>query len=327
MTTHTTIQPTVTQRAALLSTLRQLIARHPATAFLIMAFVLAWTSLLPLLLSQQGFGLLPVTLPVTLFNSLACFVGLALPAFLVMAATEGCAGTQDLLRRSLRWRVGLHWYLIALLGMLVAVIIAALPFVGLAPLALVAQKGATLFTVFLPGILVPLLTINWPEEIAWTGFLQARWQERHGPVWASMMVAPFFALIHLPSYFVVGWLSDEPITLTQVPTIFLLIGLTALFGVFFRLLIMWLYNGTGGSLLLVGLFHSAFNMLTGQQITPVFIPGLEAAWLNLLVWGAAAVVALLITLLTKGRLAYRPVGCGRCGFHTAQSGYNQNRAV
>lgn len=306
MTTHTTIQPTVAQRVAPLSTSRQLIARHPVTAFLILAFAFAWTSLLPLLLSQQGFGLLPITLPITLFNSLACFVGLALPAFLVVAATDGRAGVQELLRRSLRWRVDLHWYLIALLGMLGAVIIAALPLVGLAPLALVTQKGALLFTSFLPGILVPFLTINWPEEIAWTGFLQARWQERHGPVWASLMVAPFFALIHLPTYFVVGWLSDEPITLTQVLTILLLIGLTALFGAFFRLLIMWLYNGTGGSLLLVGLFHSAFNMLTGQQIMPVFIPNLEAAWLNLLVWGATAVVALLLTLLTKGRLASRP---------------------
>lgn len=305
MITQTTIHSTATARKTASGAIRQIIIRYPIMAFLILAFTLAWATLIPLLLGQQGFGVLPLTLPIALFNSLACMVGLALPAFLVTAATDGRAGVQDLLRRSLRWRVGLHWYLIALLGMFVTVIIAALPLVGLAPLALIAQKGGLLLTVFLPGVLVPFLTINWLEEIAWTGFLQARWQQRRGPLWASLMVAPFFALIHLPSYFVVGWLSDEPITLTKVPTIFLLIGLTALFGVFFRLLIMWLYNGTGGSLLLVGLFHSAFNMLTGQQIIPILIPGLEAAWLNLLVWGTAAVVALLITLLTKGRLAFR----------------------
>ncbi len=69
---------------------------------------------------------------------------------------------------------------------------------------------------------------------------------------------------------------------------------------------MWLYNGTGGSVLIVGLFHSAFNMSTGQQITPLFIPGPTAVWLNLLVVLVTMGAALLISILTKGRLAYKP---------------------
>lgn len=305
MTTQTTIQPTFAQRPALLSTSRRLIAEHPVTAFPVLAFTFAWTTMLPMLLSQQGFGVLPITLPVMLFNALASCVGLLLPAFLVTAAIGGKAGVQDLRQRGLRWRVGLHWYLIALLGLFVTVIVAALPFVGLAPLAMVTQKWSLLFTVFLPGVLVPFLLINWPEEVAWTGFLQARWQERHGPVWASLMTAPVFALIHLPAYFVAGWISDERIPLDQYPTLLVQVGITMVFSLFFRLLIMWLYNGTGGSLLLVGLFHSAFNMSTGQQITPAFIPGPDALWLNLFVIAVVMVLAVLITIFTKGRLAYR----------------------
>lgn len=262
--------------------------------------------MLPILLSQQGFGLLPITLPVMPFNALASFVGLALPAFLVTAATSGKAGVQDLLRRCLHWRVGLHWYLIALLGTFVMVIVAALPFVGLTPLVMITQQWPLLFTVFLPGVLLPLFLINWPEEIAWTGFFQAQWQERHGPVWASLMVAPFFALIHLPAYFVAGWINDERIPLDQYPTLLLQLGVTAVFAIFFRLLIMWFYNNTGGSLLIVALFHSAFNLSTGQKITPVFIPGPDALWLNLFVIAVVMVLAVLITIITKGRLAYRP---------------------
>jgi uncharacterized protein len=215
-------QRTVTQPSASHSTLRRLVARYPITAFLILAFACSWTSLIPLILSQGGFGILRLELPETMFIALATFVGLALPAFLVTATTDGRAGVLDLLGRSLRWRVGVQWYLIALLGTLVAVIVAALPFVGTLPLQMVARKWQLLVTVFVPGVLVPFLLINLAEEVGWTGFLQSKLQERHGPVLASLMVAPPFALIHLPAYFVTGWISEEKLPLLSV---LLLLGL------------------------------------------------------------------------------------------------------
>jgi hypothetical protein len=48
---------------------------------------------------------------------------LALPAFLVTAATSGKAGVLDLLGRCLRWRGAVRWYLIALLGLPVATLL------------------------------------------------------------------------------------------------------------------------------------------------------------------------------------------------------------
>ncbi len=88
--------------------LRRLVARHPATAFLVMAFGFGWASLIPSLLSENGFGVLPIELPLTIVQTLATVLGLALPAFLVTAATGGKEGVRDLLRRLLRWRVGVH---------------------------------------------------------------------------------------------------------------------------------------------------------------------------------------------------------------------------
>ena len=90
--------------------------------------------------------------------------------------------------------------------------------------------------------------------------------------------------------------------LAQLPAVLLIVGLAAVLGVFVRLLIMWLYNGTGGSILIAALFHSAFNMSTGQKITPELIPGLGATALNLLPWAVAAVVAVVVAVSTKGRL-------------------------
>src|SRR5918997_4942910 len=114
--------------------LRGLVARHPATAFLVMAFGFGWMSLVPILLSENGFGVVPIELPLTLVQTLATLLGLALPAFLVTAATGGKEGVRDLLARMLRWRVGIHWYLIALFGLPAAVLLAAVPFLGVVPL-------------------------------------------------------------------------------------------------------------------------------------------------------------------------------------------------
>src|SRR3712207_3668690 len=81
------------------SSLRRLVARHPVAAFLVMAFGFGWTSLIPILLSENGFGVLPIELPLTVVQTLATVLGLALPAFLVTAATGGKEGLRSEERR------------------------------------------------------------------------------------------------------------------------------------------------------------------------------------------------------------------------------------
>src|SRR3712207_1727095 len=223
------------------SRLRRLIARHPATAFLVMAFGFGWTSLIPILLSENGFGVLPIELPLTVVQSLVTVLGLAVPSFLVTAATGGKEGVRDLLSRMLRWRVGVHWYLIAIFGLPVAMLLAAIPFLGVAPLEALAQKWGLLFTVFLPGVIVPFLHTNLWEELGWTGYVQSTLQERRGPLLASIMVAPVFALFHVPAYFVAGWIVDEHTPLSQLPNVLVEYGaVVAVFAIIFRILAIWL---------------------------------------------------------------------------------------
>ena len=172
---------------------------------------------------------------------------------------------RDLLRRMLRWRVGVHWYLLALFGLLVVTLLVAIPFLGVLPLEALAQNWSLLFTVFLQGILIPLVLVNLWEETAWTGFMQHTLQERHGPLLASVIAAPFFALIHMPALFIVGWMAEERTPLSQFPAVLLQVGVIAVFAVFIRVVIMWLYNCAGRSVLIVALFHSAFNMTNGRR--------------------------------------------------------------
>ena len=66
---------------------------HPMVAFLVFAFGFGWISLIPILLAENGFGVLPIELPLTVVQTLATVLGLALPAFSVTgprAARKPC---------------------------------------------------------------------------------------------------------------------------------------------------------------------------------------------------------------------------------------------
>lgn len=141
------------------------------------------------------------------------------------------------------------------------------------------------------------------EEAGWTGFVQSRLQERHGPLRASVLVAPAFALMHLP------------LVLLGVPRgglvpfvlgVAIQMGLLVVLAVFFRIIIGWLYNGTGRSVLVVALFHSAYNSATSAgdaRFIRELISGPAALLIPL---GLTVVVAVIVAVLTKGRLSYEP---------------------
>ena len=138
-------------------------------------------------------------------------LGLLMPAILVTAAVSGRAGVRDLVRRSLRWRVGAGWYLLAVLGLLLTSVLVASFFLGSAPLLTLVQEWPLLFTAFLPELLMAFLLIQLFEETAWTGFMQDRLQNRHGPLLASILVAPAFSGWHLMANVLeAGQISVEP---------------------------------------------------------------------------------------------------------------------
>jgi membrane protease YdiL (CAAX protease family) len=194
-------------------------------------------------------------------------------------------------------------------------LLAAVPFLGAVPLEALARNWTLLFAVFLPGVVLPLLHTNLWEELGWAGFLQSTLQERRGPLLASVIVAPFFALFHLPALFVSGWIMDEGYSPSQFPSALVQVGVLMVFAVFVRVLIMWLYNGTGRSILMVGLSHAALNVITGQKVMPELVPGIDS---NLLAAAVVAVLGVLVVVFTKGRLGYdaertapRPPEAGR----------------
>ena len=91
---------------------------------------------------------------------------------------------------------------------------------------------------------------NVAEEAGWTGFMFARLQDRHGPLRAALITTVFFWLFHLPTFVVEAdsWVGAG-----------VLMGFLLLPHLASRFIVGWLYNATGSSVLIAGLFHATFN--------------------------------------------------------------------
>src|SRR6185503_13026424 len=114
--------PAAIQQNVSSSSLRRLVARHTVATFLIMAFTVSITIAFVRLRTN---GDIQSPSYQYLVGFLEHLFSVALPAFLVVAALHGKDGVRDLARRSLRWRVGARWYLIALLGLPIASVLCA----------------------------------------------------------------------------------------------------------------------------------------------------------------------------------------------------------
>jgi uncharacterized protein len=219
-------------------------------------------------------------------------LGSAVPAFIVTALVSGRAGVRDLARRSVRWRVPLRWYLISLLAPLLIFLIAVTILYGLAPLRALGQNWLQLLTAFLPALAIMILLNNVAEEIGWTGFVFARFQDRHGPLRAALLTGVFFWLFHLPSFYVE---TRSWATTALVLGIFLLPHLGS------RFITGWLYNGADSSVLIAGLFHSMHNAIVNSTglVAVVALPQFEVL---VIMAGIVVLAAAIIAVATRGHL-------------------------
>ncbi len=285
------------------SALKQWITRHPVLAYLILAYTVCWTIFLVPLFSKEGIGLLPYHIPSFLpFVLLASVFGLAGSALTVTAVVDGRAGVRALASRWVRWRVGIHWYLIACFGPLVVTLAGISVVYGLSPIGALPQQGSALIGYGVQVVVVAALVSLW-EETGWGGFMFTRLQPRYGALVAALLVAPCMGGIHLPLLFIPGAVTTT--TLTPGLFLFAILELLVLLSVPFRVFAAWVYNNARGSLLILGLLHSSFDATTGAVLLPLLLPKGVDTTAELLV--AFTVVAMLLVLLTRGRLAYKPI--------------------
>ena len=302
---------TTTSQPATTSPLKRLIRGHPLLAFFVIAFAGEWIVTLPLVLAQNGLGLLPYTIPeigliplAYWFSVLASIAGPTLASFTVTAVTTGKGGMRQLLRRYVLWRVGLRWYLLVITGVPLIQLAFASIFSGGAPLVALLQHWPLFFTVYLPNILIISVAIQIWEEGGWSGFAVPALQQRFGAWRACLVLGPLWALFHLPFFFVPGQIFQSKVGVsTMVVTMALLIILALLT----RIVMTWVFNNTKASILIAILLHAALDASnSGSAYITHLLPPSQNGGYGL---GSALfplVAAVLLLIFTKGRLSYRP---------------------
>lgn len=175
-------------------------------------------------------------------------LGVFAPAIVALALTaqaNGRAGRLALLNRTLKWSVGVRWYVFAVAYMVAIKLTSALvlriatgawPTFGQESLFIIAV--ATVFST----------PVQSGEEIGWRGFALPRLSTLMGLSNASIVLGIIWACWHLPFFFISG--TDK--TGQSFPIYLLMV-------IAISVAMAWLYWRTNRSLLLTMLMHAAIN--------------------------------------------------------------------
>ncbi len=217
-----------------------IIQRHPATAFVALAFALSWLVWIPtLLLSAAQWPVL-----------LGAF-GPAVAGAIMVRVHGG--KVREWLRGMAVFRVRLRWYALALsLPLLETVVQTLLAFRAGAPLSLGAmpERAPMILTAFVTALLLG----GGQEEPGWRGWLLPKLQARVNPLAASLLIGVVWALWHLPLY-VIGPYQQLSFALYMPVVVAMAVVFT------------WLYNASSGSIVIAMLLHAQVN--TAQMFLPV----------------------------------------------------------
>ena len=201
-----------------------------------------------------------------------------------------------LLGRLVLWRVGFRWYLFALIGVPLIMLLGtmvysmSLPNLGAlgGPSYLLSYLASFAFVTVLGG---PLL-----EEIGWRGFALPRMERLQGPLLASVILGVMWALWHLPEFLVPTWAASSGGGGIVGIAMFTLTAIT------FTIVISWVFNNTRASVLLAILVHSSIDTFT-IPLAAIFPAWAIASALPLMIGFGVVAVALMV--LTRGRLDYQ----------------------
>ncbi|WP_104173534.1 CPBP family intramembrane glutamic endopeptidase [Arthrobacter sp. Y81] len=238
---------------------------HRLAAFFVLSYVISWLSW-----PVYALGMMPTMefLP----------IGPLAAAVIVIGLADGRAGYRVWGRRIIRWRVGWAWYAVALLLPAVLVLVTGTVniLLGAAAPGLSQLTWTGLLVVFAVRLVNPM---DGPlgEEPGFRGYAVPLLQAGRSPLQSAALLGVVVALWHLP-LIIFGGLS--------------LIGLPTTFVITF--LYMWLFNRTGGSVLLTLLFHNSQGTFTVGSYGFTGPDELRAELIYFVVVAAAALATILL---------------------------------
>jgi len=237
-----------------------LVKRHPIVTFFVLAYAISWVGW-PL----YAAGVWPIPFLAT---------GPLIAALIVIPLTQGFSGLRELGSRMIRWRVRWYWYAVAI-GLPLTVLLVT---VGLnvalgagAPSLAGVGSLSTILMVFAVRLINPL---EGPmgEEPGWRGLALPGLQNGRSPLVATLILAPLIAGWHLPLAFVGGMKPLDflgPIAFTFVAS--------------------WLFNHTGGSVLMTIVLHATEGTIHPNELWSVGAAAAQVQAIYPVVWFAMAI--------------------------------------
>ncbi len=248
--------------------------RHLCAFFALSLF--AWVIWVPQAARHLGAGIWAPGMQSPLNALTVWSPGLA--AMLLAGRAGGKAGVAALFRSLGVTRLPLRWYAAAILleparwALALGIDRLAGRTYELGPSLLTKTLGAAAFMI--PVAVVFTLPNSLGEELGWRAWALPRLQRWRGPLLASVLLGLFWGFWHLPMW--VAWGAGAP----SAPSLLLMLVNMVPAAIVYT----WLYNRTGGSLLIVCLFHAA------SANKGYFLPRLPTLTEAALLWVIAIVI-------------------------------------
>lgn len=252
----------------------------PVLSFFVLGYAWSWTSWL----AAAAFGLAISDQPGLLLYLLGVLGPLVGAVWVARCGGRGYR--RALLRRiwDPRGIAGRWWLaLLAVAGGPAVAIVVGISLTGQGSMALGLSAGAVV------AMVGPALVAGLAEEPGWRGAVSDAWQARTRPVWAAVGIGVLWSAWHLPLSVVEGTYYHD---LGAGSVRFWLAHLML---VQLGILLVWLTNGSGGSILLAVLAHAGFNAAIG------LVAGSTTRDLVALV--ALTTAVLVVAIVTNGRLS------------------------
>jgi membrane protease YdiL (CAAX protease family) len=246
-------------------------SRH-LIAFFILAYAISWSIAVPLALANQG--ILPAILP-QWTHYLVAF-GPMLSALIVTGISQGPPGLKELGGRMIRWRVCPKWWIIAFSPLIIGYVVILILNGFTGSEIRLSSLGALNYLPPLGNgaLLLSILTFGLGEETGWRGFALPRLQKGRSALAATMILAAFWALWHLPQFF---YMLDPSMAVVWM------LGLFAS-----AVILTWLYNSTQDSILMVAIWHGCFNFVTASTADAGILPAVMTT--IVIIWAAVVIV-------------------------------------
>ena len=246
--------------------------------FFALAFLISWIIWLPLYGHIFGLGNLPA-LP---FQHAIGALGPLIASFLTTWIFLKKEGLKNLIAKCFQIKP-LIYLAIALFSPFILAIIAVLisHFMNKTAInfnGLLHSKEFPQFSL-LTFFLYNLFFFGFGEEVGWRGFALPRLQNKMNALTSSIILTLFWALWHLPLFFYrPGYTTMD---------------MAGIFGWFFSLLtgsilLTWLYNSSGGSILMCAVFHSTIDIAFTANFTDKNIVNYMGFLIT--VWGILTII-------------------------------------